>query len=173
MSRAPLDPRGAYALFRPVATRWSDNDVYGHVNNVVYYSWFDTAVNGWLIEAGALDIAAGAVIGLVVETGCRYARPLAFPQPVEAGCLQCGHEQLRGKQRAAVVMRFDEDRHVVSLRGLEQGAQFPAFDVARRAVAVTRREFLLPWIGRRLTGRSSGDHIAPRRPVLAPIAVTD
>ena len=85
MSRAPLRPRSAYPHFRPIPTRWGDNDVYGHVNNVVYYSWFDTAVNAYLIEAGALDIHTGEVIGLVVETGCRYARPLAFPQAVEAG----------------------------------------------------------------------------------------
>ena len=62
-----------------------DNDVYGHVNNVVYYSYFDTAVNGYLIDAGVLDIHAGPVIGLVVETQCRYFAPLAFPQTVEAG----------------------------------------------------------------------------------------
>lgn len=85
MSREPLRPRGDYRHFRSIPTRWADNDVYGHVNNVVYYSWFDTAVNAYLIETGALDIHAGAVIGLVVETGCRYARPLAFPETVEAG----------------------------------------------------------------------------------------
>lgn len=85
MNREPLRPRDAYAYFRPIPTRWADNDVYGHINNVVYYSWFDTAVNAYLIEAGALDIHAGEVIGLVVETGCRYARPIAFPQAVEAG----------------------------------------------------------------------------------------
>jgi acyl-CoA thioester hydrolase len=62
-----------------------DNDVYGHVNNVVYYSWFDTAVNAWLIERGALDIHTGGVIGLVIETQCNYFAPLAFPQAVEAG----------------------------------------------------------------------------------------
>ncbi|AEG93561.1 Conserved hypothetical protein [Ramlibacter tataouinensis TTB310] len=62
-----------------------DNDVYGHVNNVVYYSWFDTAVNAHLIEQGALDIHQGATIGLVVETRCNYFAPLAFPQVVEAG----------------------------------------------------------------------------------------
>ena len=82
---APLRTRDAYRHFRPIATRWADNDVYGHVNNVVYYSWFDTAVNAYLIEAGALDIHRGAVIGLVVETGCRYAQALAFPQTVDAG----------------------------------------------------------------------------------------
>jgi acyl-CoA thioester hydrolase len=85
VSREPLRPRSAYRHFRPISTRWADNDIYGHVNNIVYYSWFDTAVNAYLIEAGALDIHAGAVIGLVVQTGCRYARPLAFPQAVEAG----------------------------------------------------------------------------------------
>jgi acyl-CoA thioester hydrolase len=62
-----------------------DNDVYGHVNNVVYYSFFDTAVNAWLVEKGVLDIEKGPVIGLVVETGCTYARPVAFPEEVQAG----------------------------------------------------------------------------------------
>lgn len=78
-------PRSAYRVFRPIGTRWSDNDVYGHVNNVVYYSWFDTAVNAHLIEQGALDIHAGPVIGLVIETQCNYFAPLAFPQTVWAG----------------------------------------------------------------------------------------
>jgi acyl-CoA thioester hydrolase len=68
-----------------MGTRWADNDTYGHVNNTVYYQWFDTAVNNWLIEAGLLDLVAGDPIGLVVETGCRYARPLAYPEPVEVG----------------------------------------------------------------------------------------
>lgn len=85
MSRQPLLGRSAYRHFRTVPTRWADNDSYGHVNNIVYYGWFDTAVNAWLIEAGLLDIAIGDPIGLVVETGCRYVRPLAFPQPVEIG----------------------------------------------------------------------------------------
>ena len=78
-------PREHYRHFAPITTRWMDNDVYGHVNNVVYYSFFDTAVNRYLIEAGALDIHAGAVIGLVVETQCHYFAPLAFPQRVDAG----------------------------------------------------------------------------------------
>jgi acyl-CoA thioester hydrolase len=82
--RAP-EPRAAYAAFAPITTRWMDNDVYGHVNNVVYYSFFDTAVNGLLIAAGALDIHAGATIGLVVETQCNYFAPIAFPQAVTAG----------------------------------------------------------------------------------------
>ncbi len=79
------DPRSAYPAFRPITTRWLDNDVYGHVNNVVYYSWFDTAINAWLIEQGVLDIYAGAAIGLVVESGCQYFAPLSFPQTIDAG----------------------------------------------------------------------------------------
>ncbi|MGH6638237.1 MAG: acyl-CoA thioesterase [Polaromonas sp.] len=84
-ARPQAEPRSAYKVFRDIGTRWSDNDVYGHVNNVVYYSWFDTAVNGLLIERGALDIHAGGVIGLVIETQCNYFAPLAFPEPVVAG----------------------------------------------------------------------------------------
>ncbi len=77
--------RESYKVWREIGTRWSDNDAYGHVNNTVYYAWFDTAVNAWLIEQGLLDIVTGDPIGLVVETGCRYARPLAYPEPVELG----------------------------------------------------------------------------------------
>ena len=77
--------RSAYPVFRSITTRWADNDVYGHVNNVVYYSWFDTAVNAYLISQGALDIHGGQTIGLVVETQCNYFAPLAFPQTVDAG----------------------------------------------------------------------------------------
>lgn len=83
--RPVSQPREAYRHFSPIGTRWMDNDVYGHVNNVVYYSWFDTAVNRYLIESGALDIHAGEVIGLVVETRCNYFAPLSFPQQVDAG----------------------------------------------------------------------------------------
>ncbi len=78
-------PRAAYKLFRSITTRWMDNDAYGHVNNVVYYSWFDTAVNAYLIEQGVLDTEKSETIGLVVETQCNYFSPLAFPQVVEAG----------------------------------------------------------------------------------------
>ena len=66
------EPRSAYRTFRSISTRWMDNDAYGHVNNVVYYSWFDTVVNAHLIEQGALDIHHGETIGLVVETQCNY-----------------------------------------------------------------------------------------------------
>ena len=84
-TRPQAEPRSAYKVFRDIGTRWSDNDMYGHVNNVIYYSWFDTAVNGLLIERGALDVQTGGAIGLVVETQCNYFAPLAFPEPVVAG----------------------------------------------------------------------------------------
>ena len=74
-----------YPHSQSITTRWMDNDAYGHVNNVVYYSYFDTVVNTYLIGKGALDIEAGPVIGLVVETGCRYFAPLTYPETVTAG----------------------------------------------------------------------------------------
>jgi acyl-CoA thioester hydrolase len=77
--------RAGFKIFTPIQTRWHDNDVYGHVNNVVYYAWFDTAVNGLLIEAGLLDLAQGETVGLVVETRCAYFASLKFPQAVEIG----------------------------------------------------------------------------------------
>jgi acyl-CoA thioester hydrolase len=86
MSERPTrSSRADYRLFRPIATRWMDNDVYGHVNNVVYYSYFDTAVNGYLVEKGVLDIAESAAVGLVVETACAYFESVAFPDALEAG----------------------------------------------------------------------------------------
>ena len=77
--------RSAYKHFLPIATRWMDNDAYGHVNNVIYYSYFDTVVNEYLISHGALDIARSPVIGLVVETGCSYFASIAFPEKIDAG----------------------------------------------------------------------------------------
>ncbi|MGE4370035.1 MAG: acyl-CoA thioesterase [Burkholderiaceae bacterium] len=85
MTRPSPRPRTDFPHFQTITTRWMDNDVYGHVNNVTYYSYFDTAVNRYLIEAGALDIHAGEVIGLVVNTGCHYFAPIAFPQQLDAG----------------------------------------------------------------------------------------
>lgn len=77
--------RSDYKCIIPLQTRWADNDIYGHVNNVAYYGFFDTIVNEYLIGAGALDIHDGKVIGLVVETGCRYFAPVAFPDRLEGG----------------------------------------------------------------------------------------
>lgn len=84
-SRPSPQPRAAYRHFRAIPTRWMDNDVYGHVNNVTYYSYFDTLVNGYLIEQGALDIATSTIVGLVVETQCNYFSPVAFPEIVNGG----------------------------------------------------------------------------------------
>ncbi|HEV8016649.1 MAG TPA: thioesterase family protein [Stellaceae bacterium] len=82
----PVPPRRAdYPHLLAIPTRWMDNDVYGHINNVVYYSFFDTVVNQYLVAAGGLDIETSPVIGLVVETLCRYFKPLAFPETLDAG----------------------------------------------------------------------------------------
>jgi len=85
MSRQTLHARDRYRYVQAIPTRWMDNDVYGHVNNVVYYSYFDTVVNTYLIKSGVLDPVHGAVIGLVVETACQYVRPITFPDVVHAG----------------------------------------------------------------------------------------
>ncbi len=83
--REAPEKREGYRHLLAVPTRWMDNDVYGHVNNVVYYSYFDTVVNGYLISSCALDIEKSPVIGLVVETKCRYFKPITFPDAVHAG----------------------------------------------------------------------------------------
>ena len=84
MRTAPSD-RSQYKAFRTITTRWMDNDVYGHLNNVVHYSLFDTAVSGWLLEQNLIDPHRGDQIGLVVETGCRYFAEISFPDVVHAG----------------------------------------------------------------------------------------
>lgn len=78
-------PRSHFATFVPMTTRWHDNDVYGHVNNVIYYAFFDTAVNQLLVDAGVLDPAANTTVGLVVETRCTYFASIAFPDEIEVG----------------------------------------------------------------------------------------
>jgi acyl-CoA thioester hydrolase len=83
--RAPADHRTAYPYFTRLTTRWMDNDAYAHVNNVVYYAFFDTAVNELLIRRGVLDIRRSPIIGFVVETQCRFFAPIAFPDRIEAG----------------------------------------------------------------------------------------
>lgn len=85
MTDRPPIRRADYRHFRAIPTRWMDNDVYGHVNNVVYYSYFDTAVNGHLMEHGALDYGNSPIFGIVVETKCQFLAELAFPDVVEAG----------------------------------------------------------------------------------------
>jgi acyl-CoA thioester hydrolase len=81
----PQHLRADYRLFQPVTTRWHDNDLYGHVNNVIYYSYFDSAVNSFLIERGGLDIHDGQVVGFVVSSSCDYFASIAFPERIEVG----------------------------------------------------------------------------------------
>jgi acyl-CoA thioester hydrolase len=85
VSRPAPETRDRYRHFLAIPTRWMDNDAYRHVNNVVYYSWFDTVVNGYLVGRGALEIDTSPVIGLVVETHCQYFSPIAFPDVAHAG----------------------------------------------------------------------------------------
>ncbi len=85
MSKAAPPTRDDYKVFYPITTRWSDNDIYGHVNNVVYYAYFDTAANRYLIEEGGLDISDGTIVGYVVSSGCDYHAPITYPEAVEAG----------------------------------------------------------------------------------------
>ncbi|RBO54013.1 acyl-CoA thioesterase [Rhodovulum sp. BSW8] len=109
MADRPAPARRAdFAAFRSLTTRWEDNDIYGHMNNVVHYALFDTAVNGWLIEAGVLDIRGGAQIGLVVETGCRYHAEMAFPDRVTAG-IRVAHLGRSSVRYEIGLFRNDED----------------------------------------------------------------
>ena len=84
-----LRNRSDYRAFRRITTRWMDNDSYGHVNNVTYYSYFDTVVNEHLIHAGGLDIHNAPAIGIVVETSCRFHHSLSFPETIDAGTSSC------------------------------------------------------------------------------------
>jgi acyl-CoA thioester hydrolase len=83
MAKAQPPTRGDYGWFTALTTRWSDNDIYGHVNNVVYYSYFDSIANRYLIEAGGLDIHKGENVGLVVNSSCNYHAPIAYPQSLD------------------------------------------------------------------------------------------
>jgi acyl-CoA thioester hydrolase len=131
--------RGDFAVWRTLPTRWGDEDVYGHVNNVVYYSYFDTAVNGWLMDATGTDIRELPALGVVAETGCRFLRELRFPDVVEAGivCERLGRSSVTyriglfaaGRDAAAALGRFvhvyvDRDTRAVT----------PVPDLVRRAV---------------------------------------
>jgi acyl-CoA thioester hydrolase len=107
------EPRAAYAHCAPIQTRWADNDIYGHVNNVTYYSYFDTAVNGWLIEHDQLDIHGGDVVGYVVETNCSYFGPAAFPDTLHIGLrvTKIGNSSVRYELG---VYRNDEDAPIAA-----------------------------------------------------------
>ena len=133
MSRKPPAARSDFKAWRAMTTRWADNDAYGHVNNTVYYEWFDSAVNAWMIEGGMLDIATGDPIALVVETRCTYATPLEFPQPVEVGLAvaELGRSSIRyrigifaeGAESAAAEGEFV---HVVVDRATRRPVEIPA-----------------------------------------------
>ncbi|WP_334190206.1 acyl-CoA thioesterase [Noviherbaspirillum sp.] len=107
--RAEPNKRSDYKHFHDITTRWMDNDAYGHVNNVVYYSWFDTVVNQFLIRKGVLDIERSQVIGLVIETQCNYFASVAFPERIIAGLrvAKLGNSSVRYE---VAIFRDDEER---------------------------------------------------------------
>ena len=125
--------RAAFRAWQTCSTRWADNDAYGHVNNTVFYQWFDSAVNAWLVSEGLLDIAGGDPIALVVETRCSYAAPLTFPEPVDVGLAMAefGRSSVRyrigvfaaGSDSAAAEGEFV---HVLVDRGTRRPVEIPA-----------------------------------------------
>jgi acyl-CoA thioester hydrolase len=126
--------------FTTIQTRWQDNDVFGHVNNVVYYGWFDTAVNGWLIDRGLLDPVTSSIIGLVVETGCSYAESVAFPEPVSIGIAieRLGSSSVRYrigvfKERGDLAIAQGHFTHVYVDRASQRPVPIP--DAIRAAMA--------------------------------------
>ena len=133
MSRRPPATRSNFKVWRTFTTRWADNDAYGHVNNTVYYEWFDSAVNAWMVEQGMLDIANGDPIALVVETRCTYAAPLEFPEPVEVGLsvAELGRSSIRYRigvfgEGSASAAAEGEFVHVVVDRSTRRPTEIPA-----------------------------------------------
>lgn len=132
MSREAPAPRSDFKVWQSFTTRWADNDAYGHVNNTVFYEWFDSAVNAWLVGQGLLDIEAGDPIALVVETRCSYFAPLAFPEPVDVGLVvaQLGRSSVRyrigvfgaGSEQAAAQGEFV---HVLVDRTSRRSVEMP------------------------------------------------
>lgn len=133
--------RSDYKHILPLQTRWADNDIYGHVNNVAYYGYFDTIVNEYLINAGGLDIHSGDVIGLVVETGCQYFAPLAFPQKLDGG-LRVAHIGTSSVRYELAIFKESEETpaaaghfiHVYVDRETRQSVPLP--DVFRKALTL-------------------------------------
>ncbi|TXJ08443.1 MAG: acyl-CoA thioesterase [Acinetobacter sp.] len=133
--------RTDFHYFLNIGTRWADNDIYGHVNNVVYYSFFDTAVNTFLIQHAGLDIHAGDTIGLVVDSGCSYFAPLAYPEQIVAGVrvLKLGNSSVRYQ-----IALFKENEHSAAAQGhfvhvyiaRESRRPQPLPDAMRQALAV-------------------------------------
>jgi acyl-CoA thioester hydrolase len=145
MSRPPPPDRADYPHFLAIPTRWMDNDVYGHVNNVVYYSYFDTVINRFLIEAADLDPHRSAVVGMAVETTCRFHRSLAFPDLVHAG-LRVGKLGTSSVRYEVGIFRNDEpdacsDGHFVHVfvdRATQRPVPIPA--PIRAALETLRRD---------------------------------
>jgi acyl-CoA thioester hydrolase len=148
--RDPPSTRADYAYFLPIPTRWMDNDVYGHVNNVVYYAYFDTVINRWLVDEGGLDIHGGSVIGLCVESQCRYLAPASYPQELEAG--------LRVGKLGRTSVRYEIG---IFLRGSQEPCAFGHFvhvfveRESRRATPVPEK--IRQSFGRLLPGGSSAE----------------
>jgi len=127
------DKRSQYYYFTDISTRWMDNDIYGHVNNVVYYSYFDSVANQYLIERGGLDIHSAEVIGFVVASSCQYKSPIAYPEKVEAGFRvnRLGNSSVeygiaifkQGAETAAAVGTFT---HVFVSRATDKSVPIPA-----------------------------------------------
>ena len=127
-----LPQRDDYAVFYPITTRWSDNDVYGHINNVTYYSYFDTVANRYLIEEGGLDISDGRIVGFVVSSGCEYHAPITYPEAIEAGVRvdRLGNSSVR---YGIAIFRADEQQaiahghfvHVFVERALNKAVPIP------------------------------------------------
>ena len=108
MARPSPLTRDEFALFRSLQTRWADNDMYGHMNNVVHYALFDTAINGWLIEQNFLDPMTSDIVGLVVETGCSYFSEMGFPDRVTAG-IRIAHIGNSSVRYEIALFRNDEE----------------------------------------------------------------
>lgn len=114
MTHTPPPIRTDFKIFRDLQTRWADNDVYGHMNNVVHYQLFDTAINQWLIEQGLLDPLNGTIIGLVVETGCRYHAEAGFPDRITTGIAV---ERLGGSSVTYTIGLFRNDEQAAFADG--------------------------------------------------------
>ena len=101
--------RADYRTFRPITTRWMDNDVYGHVNNAIYYSFFDTTVSGWLVDQGIVDYERGQIIGLAVDSQCSYFAPISFPAAITGG-MRVDRLGRSSVSYAVGIFRGDEDQ---------------------------------------------------------------
>lgn len=139
------ETRANYKHFLTIPTRWHDNDVYGHVNNVVYYSYFDTVVNDYLMRNAGLDYREGAVVGFVVETMCQYKKPLAFPESIDVGLrvAKIGNSSVR--YEIGIFKQGDDDVaalghfvHVYVERAIHKPVTVP--EAFRRALETIRKE---------------------------------